>query len=45
VNGRNEPIAGAPGSYLIIERQWKKGDAIQLRLPMSLRQEAMPDDA
>ncbi|HKN47714.1 MAG TPA: beta-L-arabinofuranosidase domain-containing protein, partial [Candidatus Polarisedimenticolia bacterium] len=45
VNGRNEPIAGAPGSYFIIERQWKKGDAIQVRLPMSLRQEAMPDDA
>ncbi|HEY2942509.1 MAG TPA: beta-L-arabinofuranosidase domain-containing protein [Vicinamibacteria bacterium] len=44
VNGRSEPISAAPGSYVVIERQWRKGDVIQVRLPMSLRQEAMPDD-
>ena len=44
VDGRNEKVSATPGSYLTIERQWKKGDVIQVRLPMSLRQEAMPDD-
>lgn len=45
VNGRNEKVSATPGSYLTLERQWKKGDVIEVRLPMSLRQEAMPDDA
>ena len=44
VDGRNEKVSATPGSYLTIEHQWKKGDVIQVRLPMSLRQEAMPDD-
>ena len=39
VNGRNQPVAGAP-----LDRQWKNGDVVQVRLPMSLREEAMPDD-
>jgi DUF1680 family protein len=45
VNGRNEKVSATPGSYVTLERQWKKGDVVQVRLPMSLRQEAMPDDA
>ena len=45
VNGRNERISATPGSYFTLERQWKKGDVVQVRLPMTLRQEAMPDDA
>ena len=45
VNGRNEQVSATPGSYLTVERQWKKGDVIQVRLPMGLHQEAMPDDA
>jgi DUF1680 family protein len=45
VDGRNENVSATPGSYVTIERQWKKGDVVQVRLPMSLRQEAMPDDA
>jgi len=44
VNGRNEAIAAKPGSYVAVEREWKTGDTIQVRLPMSLRIEAMPDD-
>ena len=44
VNGRNQPVAGAPGSYVTLDRQWKNGDVVQVRLPMSLREEAMPDD-
>jgi hypothetical protein len=45
VNGRNEKVSATPGSYVTVERVWKKGDVLQVRLPMSLRQEAMPDDA
>jgi DUF1680 family protein len=44
VDGRHEPISATPGSYFTLEREWKKGDVVQVRLPMSLRQEAMPDD-
>jgi hypothetical protein len=44
VNGKKETVAGGPGSYVAIEREWKDGDTIDVRLPMSLRLEAMPDD-
>jgi hypothetical protein len=44
VNGRSEPVSAAPGSYLTLEREWKKGDVVEVRLPMSLHQEALPDD-
>ncbi len=44
INGREEPVANAPGSYATIRREWRKGDVVQVRLPMSLRLEAMPDD-
>ena len=44
VNGKNESIAAKPGSYVTVEREWKTGDTVSVRLPMSLRTEAMPDD-
>ena len=44
VNGKKETVAGAPGSYVAMEREWKSGDTVEIRLPMSLRLEAMPDD-
>src|SRR5262249_10835037 len=37
-------IQAARGSYAAIEREWKSGDRIDVRLPMTLRTEAMPDD-
>ena len=45
INGRNEPVKAKPGTYVAVEREWKNGDTVQARLPMSLRAEAMPDDA
>ncbi len=45
VNGKTEPVSAAPGSYVTVDRQWKNGDTVQVRLPMSLRMEAMLDDA
>jgi hypothetical protein len=44
VNGKKQTITAKPGSYIAIEREWKNGDTVEVRLPMSLRIEAMPDD-
>ena len=44
INGRDEPVPGAPGSYVTVRREWRKGDVVQVRLPMSLRLEALPGD-
>jgi hypothetical protein len=44
INGKSEPVNAKPGSYAVIEREWKNGDTVQIRWPMSLRLEAMPDD-
>ncbi len=44
VNGKPFAHDTKPGSYLAIDREWKSGDRVELRLPMSLRLEAMPDD-
>jgi len=44
INGKSEPITAKPGSYASIEREWKTGDNVQVRWPMSLHTEAMPDD-
>ena len=44
LNGK--PLEGfaAPGGYYLLERTWKDGDKLALKLPMSLHAHAMPDD-
>jgi len=44
INGAKQKIEPQPGSYVTIERNWRSGDIVDVRLPMSLRTEAMPDD-
>jgi DUF1680 family protein len=44
INGRPAPLRAIPGSYATIERVWKAGDRIDVRLPMRLHTEAMPND-
>ena len=44
VNGEAQPVTTGPGSYVTIERTWKQGDRVDVRMPMTLRVEAMPDD-
>lgn len=44
VNGKEQQIGWRPGSYIAIEREWKSGDTLSVRLPMPLRMESMPDD-
>ncbi len=45
VNGQPLPAFSNPGSYLTLERTWRDGDRIELKLPMSLRAEALKGDA
>lgn len=45
LNGRVLEVSASPGSYLTLSRVWKPGDKVELRLPMHLGVEAMPDDA
>jgi uncharacterized protein len=44
VNGKPVRVAEKPGSYITVEREWKRGDTVDVRFPMRLRIEAMPDD-
>jgi DUF1680 family protein len=44
VNGRPLEATASPGSYLTLARTWKKGDRVELELPMRLHTESMPDD-
>jgi hypothetical protein len=44
VNGEPHPAASGPGSYAGVEREWRDGDVVEARAPMSLRFEATADD-
>jgi DUF1680 family protein len=44
VNGRLLEATPGAGSYLSIARAWKKGDRVDLELPMSLAAEPFPDE-
>lgn len=43
VNGKPVRLDARPGSYASIERAWKKGDKVDVTLPMTTRLEQMPD--
>ena len=42
VNGTETKVDGKPGSYVGIQREWRDGDVVEVRLPMSLRTETLP---
>ena len=44
VNGSKQKITAEPGSFISIERKWKKGDRVEVEFPMSLYTVAMPDN-
>jgi DUF1680 family protein len=43
VNGRAIKVDAQPGSYVSVERTWRKGDRVDVSLPMTTRLEQMPD--
>jgi DUF1680 family protein len=45
INDRRVIESSAPGSYVELNRIWKNGDIIRLRLPKTLHQEATPDNS
>jgi DUF1680 family protein len=44
LNGTALPAFASPGSYLTLNRTWKEGDRVEVRLPMSLRMETLAGD-
>lgn len=44
VNGRLLEAQAEPGGYLQITRPWKRGDRIEVELPMPLTTESFPDE-
>jgi DUF1680 family protein len=43
INGKAVDVKQEPGEFIALERRWKKGDKIELHLPMKTRLEQMPD--
>ena len=43
VNGKKIKITQQPGEFIALERRWKKGDQVELTLPMHSELEKMPD--
>ncbi len=37
VNRKKTPVCAGPGTFIVIDRKWKKGDSIELTLPMELK--------
>jgi uncharacterized protein len=44
LNGRRLDVPGTPGTYAAISRVWRKGDRLEVTIPMAVRAEAMPDN-
>jgi uncharacterized protein len=44
LNGAPLRLRAQPGEYMTIDRAWKDGDVVEIRLPMGIRTEATPDD-
>lgn len=43
VNGKPVEVTSLPQSYLAIDRKWKRGDKIELKLPMTVSVEEVPN--
>ena len=43
VNGKNVAYSALPSSYVAIDRKWKKGDVVQIMLPMHNTIEYLPN--
>jgi DUF1680 family protein len=44
INGQPVQVSSGPGSYITISREWRSGDVLEARMPMSLRSESLPGD-
>ena len=44
MNGARLESFATPGSYFVLDRTWRDGDRVEVRLPMRLHAAPMPDD-
>ena len=44
INGQGQNVAGVPGSYLDLNREWHDGDQVDIRFPLTLHIETLPDN-
>jgi DUF1680 family protein len=44
LNGEPLKAPGRPGTYATIARAWRKGDRLEVTIPIAVRTESMPDD-
>ncbi|WP_041524975.1 glycoside hydrolase family 127 protein [Gilvimarinus agarilyticus] len=45
VNGKSVAVNASAGQYITLERDWQKGDVVELNLPMQTHLEALPDSS
>ncbi len=45
INGKEEEVKAQPGSYVALNRKWKKGDKVEISLPMQTKLEQLPDQS
>jgi DUF1680 family protein len=43
INGKSEKVKAQPGSYLTLNKKWKDGDVIELRMPFQFHLEPVMD--
>jgi DUF1680 family protein len=43
LNGKSVMITAKPGQYVALKRKWKKGDRLEIMVPMQTRTEQLPD--
>ncbi len=43
VNGKKQPVSAQPSTYFAINRKWKKGDVVEVSLPMHNTIEPLPN--
>ncbi len=43
LNGEAQSVDAKPGEYIALKRTWKKGDTVEMEMPMHLEAEQLPD--
>lgn len=44
VNGKNQKLNSGPGTWVSLDRTWRKGDRVEIAMPFSLRTEGFADN-
>jgi DUF1680 family protein len=44
INGKAQDVVGEPGNFVVLDREWRGGDTVDLTMPLTTRIETMPDN-